>query len=47
MKHKNMHEKLVASMQAIALDSINKAKGGHIGMAIGLLLLLQCYLLNF
>lgn len=35
MKHKNMHEKLVASMQAIALDSINKAKGGHIGMAIG------------
>ena len=31
----NLSKKAIASMRAIALDSINKAKGGHIGMAIG------------
>ncbi|MEE3928507.1 transketolase [Mycoplasmopsis ciconiae] len=30
-----LEKKLVSSMQAIALDSINKAGQGHIGMAIG------------
>ncbi|UUD35419.1 transketolase [Mycoplasmopsis caviae] len=36
MKNNNLIEnKLIASMRGIALDSINKAKGGHIGMAIG------------
>ncbi|MBW0596310.1 transketolase [Mycoplasma anatis] len=30
-----LEKKLVASMQGIALDSINKAGQGHIGMAIG------------
>lgn len=33
--NKNIENKLVSSMQAIALDSINKAGQGHIGMAIG------------
>lgn len=32
---KNLENKLIASMRSIALDSINKAGGGHIGMAIG------------
>ncbi|MDJ1646977.1 transketolase-like TK C-terminal-containing protein [Mycoplasma phocimorsus] len=31
----NLTKKAIASMRGIALDSINKAKGGHIGMAIG------------
>ncbi|WP_220094507.1 transketolase-like TK C-terminal-containing protein [Mycoplasmopsis gallinarum] len=35
IKKMNKEELLVASMRGIALDSINKAKGGHIGMAIG------------
>lgn len=32
---KSIKNKVVASMRGIALDSINNAKGGHIGMAIG------------
>ncbi|QZE12516.1 transketolase [Mycoplasma sp. Ms02] len=32
---RNIENKLVASMQGVALDSINKAGQGHIGMAIG------------
>ncbi|UUD35426.1 transketolase [Mycoplasmopsis caviae] len=32
---KSIENKFVASMRGIALDSINNAKGGHIGMAIG------------
>ncbi|BAH70009.1 hypothetical protein MBIO_0744 [Mycoplasmopsis fermentans PG18] len=35
MKNNLIENKLIASMRGIALDSINKAKGGHIGMAIG------------
>ena len=31
----NIKNKTIASMKAIALDSINKAEQGHIGMAIG------------
>ena len=31
----NIKNKTIASMKAIALDSINKAQQGHIGMAIG------------
>ena len=29
------NKKIISSMQAIAMDSINKAEGGHMGMAIG------------
>ena len=29
------NKKIIGSMQAIAMDSINKAQGGHKGMAIG------------
>lgn len=32
---KNNDAKIIASMQALAMDGINKAGGGHMGMAIG------------
>jgi hypothetical protein len=28
-------EELISVMRGLAIDSINKAKGGHLGMAIG------------
>ena len=31
----NINEKIISTMRGLAVDSINNAKGGHIGMAIG------------
>ncbi|WP_373438551.1 transketolase-like TK C-terminal-containing protein [Metamycoplasma equirhinis] len=32
---KNLDEKVISAMRGIAIDAINNAKGGHMGMAIG------------
>lgn len=35
MIEKEINKQVIATMRAIAIDGINNAKGGHMGMAIG------------